>query len=215
MKKAIDLVMFDLDGTLAATGRDLATSVNHVRSRFQLRPLEDQHVYRHVGRGVEHLIRNALPNNYQDRFQEIMDVFLDHYESHLLDTTALYPGVREILEYFGDKRRVVVSNKLHRLTVAVVRGLGIQDCFDAILGGDSSPRKKPDPDALNQVLAKFRVAPRKALMIGDGEADIEAGKKAGVMTCGVTYGLGSKQELIAAKPDVVVDHLEQLTDYYC
>lgn len=215
MKREIDLLMFDLDGTLANTGRDLANSVNYVRSRLDLEPLEDRLIYDHVGHGVEHLIRSSLPEKSEDGFRAVMEMFLEHYESHLLDTTVLYPRVRETLDYFKEKRRVVVSNKLHRLTVSVLKGLGIEICFDAILGGDSVAQKKPDPGPLNQVLSSFGVSPVKALMIGDGGTDIEAGKRAGVVTCGVTYGLGKKEELVTAKPDFLIDDLRQLSKYFC
>ncbi|MBI4490846.1 MAG: HAD-IA family hydrolase [Deltaproteobacteria bacterium] len=215
MKKEIDLLMFDLDGTLANTGQDLANSVNYVRFRFDLEPLEDRLVYGHVGRGVEHLVRSSLPEKCQHRFREAMELFLEHYEDHLLDTTVLYPYVKETLHYFGKKRRVVVSNKLHRLTVSVLRGLGIETCFDAILGGDSVAQKKPDPEALNQVLTAFGISPVMALMVGDGDTDIEAGKRAGVLTCGVTYGLGKREEVIATEPDLLIDNLSQLTEYFC
>ncbi len=207
--------MFDLDGTLAATGRDLANSVNHVRSLLKLEPLEDSLVYGHVGRGVEHLLRSSLPEKYQNRFSEVMELFLRHYEEHLLDTTVLYPHVKEILDHFSVKKRAVVSNKLHRLTVAILRGLGIEVCFDAVLGGDSASNKKPDPSALNHVLDAFKVEPSKALIVGDGDTDIEAGKRAGVYTCGVTYGLGKREELVAAGPDFLIDDLRELTDYIC
>jgi len=215
VKREIDLVMFDLDGTLADTGQDLASAVNYVRSHLSLEPLDDRVVYGHVGRGVEHLLRSSLPESYQERFQEVMELFLKRYENHLLDTTVLYPSVLETLDYFQKKKRVVVSNKLYRLTLSVLRGLGIEPCFDAILGGDSVAEKKPDPGPLNQVLSSFGVSPVKALMIGDGGTDIEAGKRAGVVTCGVTYGLGKKEELVAAKPDFLIDDLRQLSKYFC
>ena len=207
--------MFDLDGTLAATGRDLADSVNYIRSVLKLKPLDDGLVYSHVGRGVEHLLRSSLPERGQDRFKEVMELFLNHYEAHLLDTTVLYPHVKETLDHFKDKKRVVVSNKLYRLTMGVLRGLGIDICFDMILGGDSVAQKKPDPSPLHQVLARFQVEPRRALIVGDGDADVEAGKRAGVYTCGVTYGLGKKGELVAARPDFLIDDLRELKNYFC
>lgn len=215
MKKPVDLVMFDLDGTLADTGRDLAEAVNFTRAHFDLPKWPDARVLVHVGRGVEHLLRHALPEECPDRFDEVMRVFLERYEKHLLDATVLYPNVYETLEYFRGKRRVVVSNKIHRLTVAVLRGLGVESCFDIILGGDSAAQKKPDPALLHQALACFQVAPGRALMIGDGAIDIEAGKRAGVLTCGVTYGLGRKEDVIAAKPDYIVNDLAEIARYFC
>ena len=215
MKRQLDLVMFDLDGTLAATGRDLANSVNYIRSVLGLDPLDDRLVYSHVGRGVEHLLRMSLPEDSQDRFKEVMELFLQHYAAHLLDTTVLYPHVQEALDYFKEKKRAVVTNKLHRLTMPILRGLGIEGCFDAILGGDSAAEKKPDPSALNRVLADFAIAPARALIVGDGAADIEAGRRAGIHTCGVTYGLGKKEELVTAGPDVLIDDLRELEIYFC
>ncbi len=215
MKKTVDLVMFDLDGTLADTGHDLADAVNFTRAHFDRGALPDQAIYAHVGRGVEHLLKHALPEESPNHFEDVMRVFLDHYEHHLLDRTVLYPGAREILEYFRDKRRVLISNKIERLAVAVVRGLGVDNQFDTILGGDSAAEKKPHPALLNLVLRRFLIPPGRALMVGDGDTDIDAGKGAGVITCGVTYGLGNKDDLIATKPDFLIENLSQLSAYFC
>jgi phosphoglycolate phosphatase len=215
MQKRVDLVMFDLDGTLADTGRDLADAVNFTRAQFNLQELPDAMVLTHVGRGVEHLLRHALPEENPNHFDEVLRVFLHHYECHLLDATVLYPDVSEMLQYFRKKRRAVVSNKMYRLTVAVLRGLGVESCFDMILGGDSARQKKPDPALLLRVLARFVVPAERALMIGDGDIDIEAGKRAGVITCGVTYGLGRKQDIIAAEPDIIIDSLSEVARYVC
>lgn len=214
MKRPVDLIMFDLDGTLANTGQDLADSVNLTRAHFDLAPLADQHIYTHVGRGVEHLLQHAVPEQNGNPFQEIMRVFLGHYEEHLLDKTVLYPGVRDTLDHFRDKRRVVVSNKIFRLTAAVVRGLGIEDEFDAVLGGDSAPEKKPHPALLLMALGRFGIAASNAVMVGDGDVDVEAGKRAGVMTCAVAKGLGDLKQLIAAAPDVLIDRLAELPKHF-
>ena len=206
--------MFDLDGTLADTGRDLADAVNHTRAHFDLPALADSLVYANVGRGVEHLLRQSLPKESSEHFQKVMQVFLARYENHLLDATALYPDVRKTLDYFRDKKRVVVSNKVHRLTVAVLRGLGVETEFDAILGGDSALEKKPHPALLNDVLHRFDVPRDRAIIVGDGDTDMEAGKRAGIITCGVTYGLGDRDKLLAAQPDFIIDNLRELLNYF-
>jgi phosphoglycolate phosphatase len=205
--------MFDLDGTLADTGPDLADSVNFTRAVFDLPPLDIRGIYVNVGRGVEHLIRHSLPTKSPEHFHEAMRVFVEHYDAHLLDKTTLYPGVRELLDEYRGKRRIVVSNKVQRFSEAVVRGLGIGDCFDLILGGDRA-EKKPHPALLRIALERFQTAASNALMVGDGDIDIEAGKSAGVMTCGVTSGLGDKNRLIGAKPDVLVEQLTEMRKYF-
>jgi HAD superfamily hydrolase (TIGR01509 family) len=162
---------------------------------------------------VEHLLKHLLPQ--QQPFQEVMRVFLERYENHLLDKTVLYPGVLAALDHFSDKRRVVVTNKMHRLSIAIIRGLGVENQFDAVLAGDSVAEKKPHPAPLNEVLRRFAVPACRALMVGDGETDVQAGKRAGVVTCAVTYGLGSTKDLLAAQPDYVVDDLIRMADYFC
>jgi phosphoglycolate phosphatase len=214
-KREVDLVMFDLDGTLANTGHDLADAVNYARAHFDLSPLPEELIYAHVGRGVEYLLQHALPEEDPGQFEEVMRVFLERYEHHLLDKTVLYPSVHDVLDYFRNKTRVVVTNKMYRLSVAVLRGLGIERQFDAILGGDSGPDKKPHPALLNAVLRRFDVHCTKAVMVGDGETDVEAGKRAGVITCGVTYGLGNKQALLEAQPDFLIDAFAELPQFFC
>jgi len=207
--------MFDLDGTLADTGRDLADAVNFTRNHFSLNALPDKLVLSYVGRGVEHLLREAIPEENPAHFGEMMQVFLERYESHLLDATVLYPDVRNVLDYFRAKKRAVVSNKMQRLTLKVVRGLGIAGEFDLIVGADPNTQKKPQPEMLNSVVEQLQIEPARALMIGDGEIDVQAGKSAGVLTCGVTYGLTAKETVAAAGPDFLIDHLSKLTDIFC
>src|SRR5206468_12620554 len=161
MKRPVDLIMFDLDGTLADTGHDLADAVNYTRSHFNLAPLAEQVVYAHVGRGVEHMLKYSLPEEYPDHFHEVMCIFLERYEMHLLDRTVLYPGVHDVLDHFRRKRRVLVSNKMHRLTVAVVRGLDVENQFDAILGGRRRARKKTPPSVAKFGLGRFPGSPRQ------------------------------------------------------
>jgi phosphoglycolate phosphatase len=215
MKKSVGLLMFDLDGTLADTGPDLARSVNFTREKFGLAPWPARAVYGHIGRGVEHLLKQAIPEVTEGHFQEVQRIFIGYYERHLLDQTVLYPGIREVLEDFSAKQRAVVSNKIYRLAVTLLRGLGVEDCFDAVFGGDSAGEKKPHPALLRAALKRFQVPASSAVMIGDGDIDIQAGKRAGAITCGVTYGLGNKDDLFAAQPDVIIDHPSELADYFC
>jgi len=206
--------MFDLDGTLADTGRDLADAVNYTRSHFDLPGLAEAFVYAQVGHGVEYLLRHSVPEEVPDRFPEVMKVFFEHYERHLLDATALYPGVLETLKQFAGKKKAVVTNKIHRFAMAILRGLEIDDRFDTIIGGDSVGEKKPHPASLHHVLRRFDLEPGRAAIIGDAEIDVQAGKAAGVLTCGVSYGLGNLDELVAAGPDFMVDRFGDLLNCF-
>jgi phosphoglycolate phosphatase len=214
VKLRVELMMFDLDGTLADTGQDIANAVNHTRRQLDLGPLDNPAIYARVGRGIDYLIRAVLPNGLHGRFPEACRLFLEHYESHLLDNTRLYPHVEETLEYFRAKKKAVITNKLHGFTLSILEGLGIADRFELILGGDSTAQKKPHPEPLCQALAKFAVEPAHALIIGDDAGDIVAGKAAGVRTCGVTYGIGNKEALIQSRPDRLIDDPLQIKEYF-
>lgn len=208
------MILFDLDGTLADTGADLADAVNFTRARFDLPALAPPRIHAHVGLGVEHLLRHTLPIRSAEHFHQVIGVFTPYYEAHLLDKTVLYPGARETLEHYRDKHRVVVTNKIERFAEAVVRGLGVRDCFDLILGGDSAAEKKPHPALILLALEKLQGSPSKALIVGDGETDIEAGRRAGVITCAVRHGLGDQDRLRAAHPDFMIDRLEELRNHF-
>ena len=143
MKRRVDLILFDLDGTLADTGADLANAVNFTRAQFDLPPLAAASIHAHVGLGVEHLLRRTFPINSPEQYQRVSGIFTPYYQAHLLDQTVLYPDVLEILDYFRNKRRIVATNKIQRFAEAVVSGLGVGDQFDLILGGDSVAEKNP------------------------------------------------------------------------
>ena len=97
----MDLVIFDLDGTLIDSSRDLANAVNATRAHLGLAPIENETVYSYVGNGAPVLIRKALGPEYADEeVQSALEYFLAYYREHMLDNTALYPGVRDALERF-------------------------------------------------------------------------------------------------------------------
>ena len=206
----MDLIIYDLDGTLVDSLDDIADSVNRTLARFGLPQLPPNEVRRYVGSGARHLIRALIPSTAS--FDEIFKFFLDDYDRHLLDKTTLYPGVAATLEHFSDKRQAVISNKPTGLSVKILQGLKVDHFFSAIRGGDSGFPLKPDPAAILQLLEKFKIKADRALIVGDSPVDIEAGKKAGIKTCAVTYGLRDKAELIAAQPDLLLNRIDQLTD---
>ena len=107
-----------------------------------------------------------------------------------LDQTDFYPYGREIVEYFSAKKNAILSNKPFVFIEKILRSLDFLQPFDSILGGDSLDVQKPDPKGLQFLMSKLNCSPNQVLMIGDSAIDIETGKQAEVITCGVTYGLG-------------------------
>jgi phosphoglycolate phosphatase len=206
----IQLVVFDLDGTLADTKQDLALSVNAMRESMGLGPLPLEAVTSYVGHGVTVLVKRALGEEAPDgEVEKGLAFFLDYYAHHLLDHTIAYPGVREALEDLGNRKLVILTNKPTRFSRAIVEGLGLAPYFFEIYGGDSFPLKKPDPMGIKVVMSSLSIPAEKTLMVGDSDTDVLTGRNAGVWTCGVTYGFGP-QALQEACPDLLLDNLRDL-----
>jgi phosphoglycolate phosphatase len=211
--KQVDLLIFDLDGTLADTRADLTAAVNYALHQLALAPLSQERVCRYVGEGVEILLKRALGPGHLDALEAGVRLFRDYYAVHLLDQTCLYPGVRETLEHFRGKRKAIVTNKPLDFTVRILDGLAIDAHFEVVLGGDSTTERKPHPEPAYKVLAITGVEPRLTAMIGDSPADIEMARKAGLYSVGVTYGLRPAEAVRAAAPDLLLDDLQQLRQY--
>ena len=206
----IQLIIFDLDGTLADTRQDLAMSVNAMRKNMGLGPLPVETVTSYVGLGVGVLIKRALGDGAAPgELQKGLEFFLDFYSHHLLDNTVAYPGVREALEVLGNRKMAILTNKGTDLSRQIMAGLGLADYFFEICGGDSFPLKKPDPMGINALMSRVAVPAEKTLMVGDSDTDVLTGRNAGVWTCGVTYGFGP-QALEEAGPDLLLDDLRDL-----
>jgi phosphoglycolate phosphatase len=211
---AIDLLIFDLDGTLVDTRQDLTNSVNFVRSQFDLPPLELPDVMTFVGDGLHKLMQRALASQDLDRIEKAATLFGEHYRDHCLDFSALYDDAREILHHFHNKKMAVISNKPDEFTLAILKGLEVDSHFKVILGGDSQPQLKPSPAAILLILEKLEVQPERAVIIGDGTTDIEAGRRAGIHTCAVTYGYRSREILAASQPEILIENLGELKSHF-
>jgi len=206
----VDLLIFDLDGTLADTKDDLATCVNLTLAEIGLPEKPKQEIYGFVGGGVRRLIRQAVGEAEEDRFARAMRIFRKHYLAHLLDSTKLYPGMDEVLEHFKTKKKAVVTNKAQIYTDPLAEGLRLKNRFDLNLGGDNGYPLKPEPEMLLTVLEKLSADPKRTVMIGDGLHDIHAARAAGIAICAVGYGLGNPDDLRKAQPDFFSETVDEL-----
>jgi len=139
-----------------------------------------------------------------------MRLYRAYYAEHLLDQSALYPGVRDVLDYFKSRTQAVITNKPDPYSREILVGLGVIGYFADVITGDSLYPKKPDPASLRALMARYRIEPAQTLLIGDSPIDIEVGRQAGVQTVGVAQGFADDDELRVAKPDVIVRNFEEL-----
>ena len=212
--QSIRLVIFDLDGTLIDSRRDLIDSVNAMRRRMNLEALPEEVIASYVGRGVATLIRRALANGSQGEVaHEAVDranrFFLNYYWVHKLDHTVAYDGVRGALEALADRKLAVLTNKPVVFSRAILAGLGLTDYFCFVYGGNSFAEKKPDPCGILKLMSDTASCARQTMIVGDSDTDVLTGRNAGIWTCGVTYGL-APQTLVTTPPDVLLGDLREL-----
>ncbi len=211
------LVLLDLDGTLVDTVPDLATCVDAMLAELDRPPRGEAKVREWVGNGIERLVKRALTDSQDGEpdpclFQRALPRFMALYARHASDRSRPYPGAEDLLAFFEARRipRVCVTNKASRYTEALLSDLGWLSRFDLVLSGDSLARKKPDPLPLLHAGEHFGVAPDKSLMVGDSKNDVAAARAAGIPIVCVSYGYNHGEDIGAARPDVVIDSLDEL-----
>ena len=204
------VLIFDLDGTLVDSKKDLTASVNYVRQQFNLPVLTEEEIGRFIGNGALTLIRRALADQATEtNVQAGLQMFLSYYRSHMLDSTRLYPGVTETLERLADFELAVLTNKPVHFSCAMLDGLGIYKHFAVVYGGNSFDHKKPDPVGVYQILSDTKGDRGRTWMVGDSAVDVMTGRNASIRTCGVTYGYVA-ETFKEAPPDVLIDHFSEL-----
>jgi phosphoglycolate phosphatase len=211
----MNLLIFDLDGTLIDSKLDLVHSVNATRALMDLPPISDELVASYVGNGAPVLVRRALGASASEAdVQRGLEYFLAYYREHMLDNTRLYPGVKDALDHLltGGMKMAVLTNKPVRFSRSLVEGLGLAQHFFQVYGGNSFEQKKPHPVGVEALLAESGAVRDRTIMIGDSAVDIRTARNASIQACGVTYGFqpeGFRED----PPDFLVDNLVQLADY--
>ncbi|HEX3819195.1 MAG TPA: HAD-IA family hydrolase [Candidatus Sulfotelmatobacter sp.] len=215
--KSIQLVIFDLDGTLIDSRLDLVHSVNAALRHIGREPLPDDVIASYVGDGAPVLIQRALGGEQVDEavVRKGLEFFLAYYREHKLDHTTVYDGIKDALTAIqqsgnGSRRKMaVLTNKPVNPSRAIVEALGLGPFFSQVYGGNSFTTKKPDPEGARQLLSENNARPEHAVIIGDSHVDIETGRNAGMWTVGVTYGF-APHTLEEEPGDVMVDHPQEL-----
>jgi phosphoglycolate phosphatase len=215
----IQLLIFDLDGTLIDSRLDLVHSVNATLRHMKRPELAEDVIASYVGDGAPTLIGRALGSEANDEklVRSGLEYFLSYYREHKLDYTHLYDGILEALasiEKTGDghpRKMAVLTNKPVVPSRAIVEALGLGQFFSLIYGGNSFATKKPDPEGALTILRELGGEPAEALIVGDSGVDILTGRNSGMWTCGVTYGF-APHTLHDPPPDVLLDKPVELAE---
>ena len=209
----VDLLIFDLDGTLIESKWDIAESVNFTLAELGLPKRPTEEIFGYVGDGVKKLLRLAVGEDNQARFDEALKVFRGHYLDHCLDRTTFFPGIEPMLRHFERKQKAIATNKSIDYTRVIMNGLGPHH-FVYMVGGDNGFGLKPEPGMLLHIVERLNVPKERAVLVGDSTNDINGGHNAGLRVCAVGYGMGNREKMAACQPDWFIERPEELMEIF-
>ncbi|MDB5685848.1 MAG: phosphoglycolate phosphatase [Rhizorhabdus sp.] len=207
-----DVVAFDLDGTLADTAPDLTAALNHALGVLGRPPVPAEDVRHMVGHGARALLQKGLAAT-GEMTEALVDkgfpIFIDHYVAHIADHTTIFPGLNDALETLAARgvKLAVCTNKAEGLARRLIDALGWADRFDALIGGDTLPVRKPDPAPLFAAIA--RAGGGRGAYVGDSITDTDTGRNAAIPTVAVTFGFSDRpHDQLGAS--ALIDHFDEL-----
>ncbi|RJG07201.1 phosphoglycolate phosphatase [Noviherbaspirillum cavernae] len=212
--RGIRAAIIDLDGTMLHTAPDFHVAVNRMRAELDLAPLAIETITNFVGKGTENLMRRVLAVDFDaDGVERHFPQALESYQRHYLaingDYSSVYPGVREGLGELQAKgvRLACVTNKPIAFALPLLEKTGLRPYFELVYGGDSLPKKKPDPYPFLKVCEDFGVQPQEAVAIGDSSNDAQAARAAGCRVLNVPYGYNHGKPIHDVDSDGIVSSL--------
>jgi phosphoglycolate phosphatase len=211
------LVVFDLDGTLVDSSRDLGAAINAMLERLDPNspPLTLTDVCSFIGNGARTLVaRTLVHTGRHESVEQALPIFLEEYRKRLLDTTRLYPGTDALLAALSGRHLAVLTNKPGDMSRALLSGLGVAPLFFRIYGGGDLPARKPDPVGLVRLMEESGQSPADTVLVGDSAIDVRTARAAGVRAVGVTWGF-DRESLEGDPPDAEARTPEELGRLLC
>lgn len=211
---AVGLIVFDLDGTLIDSRRDLADATNAMLVELGATPISTDAVAAMVGEGAAMLVRRALTATGLDpETPDALNRFLACYDDRLLNHTRPYDGMVEALATLKTVCPLaVLTNKPAGATARILAGLRLDAYFDRVVGGDTPHGRKPNPAGLHHLMDAAGASPASTVLVGDSPIDLQTARRAGVRICLARYGFGFtlKDEDLRGD-EITIDHPSELT----
>ena len=187
------LAVFDLDGTLIDSRRDLADSANEMLAGYGARPLADDRIASMVGCGAATLVKRVMAAAGADApADEALACFLAAYDARLTRHTRPYDGIPDLLDELQSRHMAMalLTNKPLEQSVKILDAFGLSKYFQWVVGGDGPWPRKPDPDGIRFLMHQAASGPSETVLIGDSTIDLETSRNAGVRICLARYGFG-------------------------
>ncbi|PCJ62062.1 MAG: hypothetical protein COA79_05080 [Planctomycetota bacterium] len=202
-------ILFDLDGTLIDSSDDIFNGVNYALSKYGQDTLAKADIMCHVGVGSLSLIQNILKNDDRSMVEDVLVTYLNYYQENAIEKTKLYDGVVEILQ-IPEKEFGLITNKPQSIGDKILSGLGVEASFKWKIYGDTYSVLKPDPYALNQIIAEAGVQKNEVLFIGDSGVDLKFSQNAGVASCLFKSGFGAIEIYPEVRADFEISLMNEL-----
>ncbi|MFN4319917.1 MAG: HAD family hydrolase [Aquificaceae bacterium] len=197
----IRAIIFDLDGTLIDSYKDIGLHLNRTLRDFGMPEVDIERVRYMVGGGARELLKRFFSDGL---LEHALQTFRSYYYREPVIYTKPFEGVEDLLEHAKRKglSLVVITNKMEELSKAILKELGLLEYFSLVIGGDTYPEKKPSPLPVLEALKVLDLPKEQALMVGDTEADMKAGRLAGVKRGLASWGYVRLEE---EKPDYIFE----------
>lgn len=205
-KGSIRHLLFDVDGTLIDSKRDIAEAQLWVLQQLGVHRHSVDDIYPHIGRPLTEIFVDLLPPEMHGRISEAKRMYIAHYRPRALDTTTLFPGVEATLAALYERGigMAVATTKSSVTANRVLEHFGLRHYFAHVQGTDETP-PKPDPYVIHQILQKQNWQEAHAILVGDSKSDILGARNAGIRVCAVTYGALSRDAVEELQPDFILD----------
>ncbi len=204
----IKAVIFDLDGTLLDSLKDIANTCNIILEKRGYKTLSLDDYRRFVGKGVDHLIKRIMEASQVEKylFDDFMADYYEVYKKESIKETEIYPGIEDLLKELIDMGISinVLSNKPHKQVVDLMPIYFDESIFDIIYGKHNDLPAKPDPTLLRKMVKELKLKKNEILYVGDTKTDMETALNAGVASVGVLWGFRDEPELVQAKASYIV-----------
>jgi phosphoglycolate phosphatase len=208
----IKAVIFDLDGTLIDTLRDIAQSVNQALEKLGFSPHPVDAYRLKVGNGARIMVLRSLPDDHQHLVDAVLKHQREYYTDHCYDHTQPYPGITEMLGELkkASLKLAVLSNKSDHFTHRLVNHFFPAGLFDIIRGQLPDVPLKPDPAPARAIAERFGLDPEKIVFVGDTAVDMQTARRAGMFAIGVSWGFRDRDELEQNGCNTIIEHPMQL-----